>query len=130
MVRAISIGRTISFCVLGPATEAMAHPLCVSGSAVVVGETCFGFSRDCEVFISFFSSFLPTPSSEQQKAKRAAMAGCTELGDSQCQGRMHTPVHPGHGPGFGPNFFHFAVVSTSGLGSIAEEGFGSIAEEK
>ena len=45
MVRAISIGRTISFCVLGPATEAMAHPLCVSGSAVVVRETRFGFSR-------------------------------------------------------------------------------------
>ena len=46
------------------------------------------------------------------------------------QGRMHTPGHPGHGPGFGPNFFHFTVVSTSGLGSIAEEGFGSIAEEE
>ena len=43
------------------------------------------------------------------------------------QGRMHTP---GHGPGFGPNFFHFAVASTSGFGSIAEEGFGSIAEEE
>ena len=46
------------------------------------------------------------------------------------QGRMHTPGHPGHGPGFGPNFFHFAVASTSGFGSIAEEGLGSIAEEE
>ena len=46
------------------------------------------------------------------------------------QGRMHTPGHPGHGPGFGPIFFHFAVGSTSGLGSIAEEGLGSIAEEE
>ena len=55
------------------------------------------------------------------------------------QGRMHTPGHPGHGPGFGPNFtcfryliylFHFAVAFTSGLGSIAEEGLGSIAEEE
>ena len=43
---------------------------------------------------------------------------------------MHTPGHPGHGPGFGPIFFHFAVASTSGLGSIAEEGLGSIAEEE
>ena len=34
---------------------------------------------------------------------------------------MHTPGHPGHGPGFGPNFFHFAVASTSGLESIAEK---------
>ena len=46
------------------------------------------------------------------------------------QGRKHTPGHPGHGPGFGPNFFHFAVASTSGFGSIAEEGLGSIAEEE
>ena len=45
-------------------------------------------------------------------------------------GRMHTPGHPGHGPGFGPNFFHFAVVSTSGFGSITEKGLGSIAEEE
>ena len=43
---------------------------------------------------------------------------------------MHTPGHPGYGPGFGPNFFYFVVVSTSGLGSIAEEGLGSIAEEE
>ena len=46
------------------------------------------------------------------------------------QGRMHTPGHPGHGPGFGPIFFHFAVASTSGFGSIAEKGLGSIAEEE
>jgi hypothetical protein len=51
-----------------------------------------------------------------------------ELGS--VQGRMHTPGHPGRGPGFGPNFFHFAVVFTSGFGSIAEEGLGSIAEEE
>ena len=37
-------------------------------------------------------------------------------------GRRHTPGHPDHGPGFGLNFFYFAVVSTFGLGSIAEEG--------
>ena len=49
---------------------------------------------------------------------------------SDNQGRMHTPDHPGHGPGFGPIFFHFAVASTSGFGSIAEEGLGSIAEEE
>ena len=42
---------------------------------------------------------------------------------------MHTPGHPGHGPGFGPNFVNFVVVSTSGLG-FAEEGLGSIAEEE
>ena len=46
------------------------------------------------------------------------------------QGRMHTPGHPGHGPGFGPIFFHFAVASTSGFRSIAQEGLGSIAEEE
>ena len=46
------------------------------------------------------------------------------------QGRMHTPGHPGHGPGFGPIFFYFAVASTSGLGSIAEEGLGSTTEEE
>ena len=43
---------------------------------------------------------------------------------------MHTPGHPGHGLGFGSNFFHFAVDSTSKLGSIAKEGLGSIAEEE
>ena len=67
---------------------------------------------------------------------------------------MHTPGHPGHGPEFGLKFacfkyliyffyiifatcfryliylFHFAVASTSGFGSIAEEGLGSIAEEE
>jgi len=43
---------------------------------------------------------------------------------------MHTPGHPGHGPGFGPNFFHFAVASTSVFGSIVEEGLRSIAEEE
>ena len=39
------------------------------------------------------------------------------------------PGPPGPWPGVRPNFFYFAVASTSGFGSIAEEGLGSIAEE-
>ena len=31
------------------------------------------------------------------------------------QGRMHTPGHPGHGPGFGPIFFSFPISGPAHL---------------
>jgi len=53
------------------------------------------------------------------RAERENVEGCRgEISDPllwaiyniEKQGRMHTPGHPGHGPGFGPNFACFRYL--------------------
>ena len=70
------------------------------------------------------------------------MVNHSPIRESKAKGREHVnmtclctgvdahPGPPGPWPGVRPNFFHFAVASTSGFESIAEKGLESIAEEE